>query len=287
MVNGLPITGRTGLSDPLARLKQNFEILSPRFGLNNPQQETARFSLRKELFRIRDGSDSDWQSILRRSVVPNLWEVPEFRRHCRPFAPEAAGPQPGIVIRFPTTITFGLNYFGFPLGGGDSAYDPSLFSTKVNRLGVWFSDYNDAGLALAPRVYFFPAGQDILRSPTGNTLATREWKILDQVVPVPFPIGANDLTDPTWIPQNDSLAESFAQIRRFSSFRAFHDSGVYDDTETTRDSRLIGRSVWNTDWVLIIPGGTMLNDPSQGLDGFINSVSDILISLQSYSYPGD
>ena len=51
--------------------------------------------------------------------------------YCRPFAPESAGPQPGIVIRFPTTVTFGLNFFGFPLGGGDSAYDPSLFSTKI------------------------------------------------------------------------------------------------------------------------------------------------------------
>jgi hypothetical protein len=268
-------------------LKQNFEVLSPRFGLNNPQQETSRFSLRKELFRLRDGADDEWHKVLRQSVVANLWDVPEFRRYCRPFAPETAGPQPGIVIRFPTTVTFGLNFFGFPLGGGDSAYDSSLFSTKINSVGVWFSDYNSAGLARAPRVYLFPAGMDSLRSPTGNTLATREWKVLDQVVPVPFPIGANDLSDPAWIPQIDSVAESFAQIRRFSSFRAYHDAGVYDTTQTTQDTRLIGRSVWNTDWVLIISGGTLLNDPNQGLESFVNSISDINISFQSYSYSGD
>jgi hypothetical protein len=86
---------------------------------------------------------------------------------------------------------------------------------------------------------------------------------------------------------NDSLPESFAQIRRFSSFRAYHDAGVYDDTQTTKDTRLIGRSVWNTDWVLIIPGGTFLFDPDEGLETFINSVSDIKLSLQSYSYSGD
>ena len=287
MVDGIPITGRTGLSDPLARLKQNFEVLSPRFGLNNPQQETARFSLRKELFRIRNGNDEQWRKLLTDAVVPDLWQVPEFRRYCRPFAPEPAGPQPGLVLRFPTTVTFGLNFFEHALGGGDTAYDPSLFSTKINSVGVWFSDYNGAGLATAPRVYFFPAGMDVMRSPTGNTLATREYKILDQVVPVPFPIGASDVDDPAWIPINDSLAESFAQIRRYSSFRAYHDSGVYDDTQSVKDTRLVGRSVWNTDWVLIIPGGTLLNNPEQGLEQFIESVSDILISLQSYSYSGD
>jgi hypothetical protein len=287
MVGGLPITGKSGLSDPLARLKENFEVLAPRFGLNNPQQETARFSLRKELFRIRDESTNQWKALLRQSVVKNLWDVPEFRRYCRPFALESAGPQPGIVIHFPTTINFGFNFFGHPLGGGDSAYDPSLFTTKVNSVGVWFRNYNGAGLATAPRVYLFPAGMDIMRSPTGDTLATRQWKVLDQVVPVPFPIGANDLADPAWIPQLDELSDSFAQIRRYSSFRAYHDAGVYDITQTTQDTRLIGRSVWNTDWVLIIPGGTLLADPDQGLDAFVDSVSDILISLQSYSYPGD
>jgi hypothetical protein len=243
--------------------------------------------LRKELFRIRDDADSQWRATLKQAIVANLWNVPEFRRYCRPFAPESAGPQPGIVIRFPTTITFGLNFFGFPLGGGDSAYDPSLFTTKINSVGVWFENYNSSGLAIAPRVYLVPAGMDVQRSPTGNTLATREWKIIDQAVPVPFPIGASALTDPSWIPMDDSLAESFAQIRHFASFRAYHDAGVYDDTQATTDTRLVGRSVWNTDWMLIIPGGTFLADPDQGLDTFINSIGDIKLSLQSYSYSGD
>ena len=300
VADGSPVTGRSGLSDPLARLKQNFDVLAPRFGLNNPQLEQSRFSLRRELFRVRDRvvpdlgtdgiantadelaaaaeaeaanaiSDDKWRKILAGAIVLDLWQVPEFRRYCRPFAPEPAGPQPGIVLRFPTTVTFGLNFFGRPLGGGDTAYDPSLFSTKINAAGIWFSDYNGSGLATAPRVYLFPTGMDVLRSPTGNTLATREWRVVDQAIPAPFPIGANDLDDPTWIPVNDSLAESFAQIRRFSSFRAYHDNGVYDDTETTKSSRLVGRSVWNTDWVLIIPGGTLLNNPEQGLEQLVRA----------------
>jgi hypothetical protein len=287
LIDGVPVAGSSGLADPLGRMRQNFEVLKPRFGLNNPQLETARFSLRKEYFRIRDASEDQWRSVLKQSVVKDLWAIPEFRRYCRPFAPESAGAQPGLVIRFGTTINFGLNLFGFPLGGGDNAYDASLFSTKIASVGVWFSDYNGSGLATAPRVYLVPVGMDVQRSPTGNTLATREWKVIDQVIPVPFPIGASDLNDPTWIPANDSLADSFAQIRRFSSFRAYHDAGDYDPDESIKDTRLIGRSVWNTDWMLIIPGGTFLADPAQGLNTFINSVGDIKVSLQSYSYPGD
>jgi hypothetical protein len=131
-----------------------------------------------------------------------------------------------------------------------------------------------------------PAGADVMRSPSGN-LETRSWRVVDQKIPVPFPIGASSLTAPTWFPMNDSLSDQFAAIRRYSSFRAYHDSGVFDPAETISDSRLIGRSVWNTDWMLIIPGGTFLNDPSQGLDTFISTVGDIKIFYQTYSFSGD
>lgn len=287
VVNGVPIAGRHGLADPLARLSQNFGVLKGQLGFNNPQTETGRFSLRNELFRQRDTSDEQWRAELKKSIVPDLWQIPEFRRYCRPFAPESAGPQPGIVIRFPTTVTFGLNYFGWPLGGGDSSYDSTLFATKVRSAGVWFEDYLGSGLSQTPRVYLVPVGADVMRSPSGNNLETREWRVVDQKIPVPFPIGFSSLNSASWIPMNDSLSDTFADIRRFSSFRAYHDSGVFDPAETITDSRLIGRSVWNTDWMLIIPGGTFLFDPNQGLDTFINTVGDIKIFYQTYAYSGD
>jgi hypothetical protein len=287
VVNGVPVAGRHGLADPLARLNQNFGVLKGQLGFSNPQTETGRFSLRNELLRLRDTSDQEWRAELKRMIVPNLWDIPEFRRYCRPFAPESAGPQPGLVVRFPTTITFGLNYFGWPLGGGDNNYDPTLFATKVRSAGVWFSDYNGNGLSLTPRVYLVPTGADVMRSPSGNDLETREWRVLDQKIPVPFPIGFSSLNSGSWIPMNDSLSDTFADIRRFSSFRAFHDRDFFDPAETISDSRLIGRSVWNTDWMLIIPGGTFLFDPNQGLDTFINSVTDIKIFFQTYAYSGN
>ena len=76
------------------------------------------------------------------------------------------------------------------------------------------------------------------------------------------------------------------------SLRALQDS----ETDFARNTqarerdyknRLIGRSVWNTDWMLIIPGGTFLYDPDQGLETFINTVSDVKIFFQTYAYSGN
>lgn len=316
LVDGDPAVGTRGLADPLARLSANWEVLKPRFGVVAPQIADTRFSLREEWFRIKGrvapdlgadnvantpdeeraqleadaanaASDASWRNALASARVANLWDVPEFRRYCRPFAPEQAGAQPGIVIRFPTTITFGLNFFGWPLAGGDSAYDPTQFSTKIARAGVWLSGSDGSQISQTPRVYLVPIGMDIQRTPTGDTLATREWRILDQAIPAPFPIGASDLSNPNWIPVLDSLGGSFVDIRRYGSFPARHDSGAYSEQDLTNDTRLIGRSAWNTEWMLIIPGGTLLFDPNQGIEALINTVSDIKLYFQTYSYSGD
>ena len=303
LLDGKPVAGRPGLADPLARLSQNFAVYKSQMGFNNPQTETSRFSLRKELFRIRTNETSDvqWQNILEKYRVADLNAVPNFRRYCRPFAPDDAGPQPGLVIPFNTMVQYGKNFFGWPLSGGDSTYDPTHFATKIRSVGCWFNNYNGQGLSFTPRVYLIPVGADIMRSPSGDTLSTREWQVVDQKIPVPFPIGNAELTNPNWIPINDSLSDTFSDIRRFSRFRAYHDSGDFDPSEASTDSRLIGRSVWNTQWMLIIPGETLLNPSNEGLDTFIygqpvpggggardgDGVKDILLFFQTYAYSGN
>ena len=66
---------------------------------------------------------------------------------------------------------------------------------------------------------------DVLRSPDATDFETREWRVVDQKLPVPFPITRRTITDPGWIPLHDSLPEDLAGIRRFSSFRAYPDDG--------------------------------------------------------------
>jgi len=287
--NGVPQVGFPGLADVMARLSQNFSVYKTQLGFNNPQTETTPFSLRSELFRIKAdaASNADWREVLKDHMVDDLWKIPEFRRYCRPFAPESAGAQPGIVIRFPTTVTYGKNFFGWPLSGGDSAYSTSNFSTRVRSVGLWFQNYNNAGLSSTPRVYLVPTGADILRSPTGNGFDTREWQVQDQKLPVPFPIGDTDLKNPSFIPVNDSLSDELSAIRRVSDFRAYPYSGAFDPSQATTDSRLIGRSVWNSQWMLIIPGSTLLFNKDVGLNTFINSVDDIKMFFQTYAYSGN
>ena len=287
--NGMPQVGFPGLADTMARLSQNFAVYKTQLGFNNPQTETTPFSLRTELFRIKadTASNEAWRNVLKEHKVDDLWQIPEFRRYCRPFAPESAGPQPGIVIRFPTTVTYGKNFFGWPLSGGDSAYSTSNFSTRVRSVGLWFQNYNSAGLSSTPRVYLVPTGADILRSPTGDGFAIREWQVQDQKLPVPFPIGDTDLKNPSFIPVNDSLSDVLSAVRRVSDFRAYPYSGEFNPSQTTSDSRLVGRSVWNSQWMLIIPGSTLLFNKDVGLNTFINSVDDIKMFFQTYAYSGN
>ena len=287
--NGIPQAGFPGLADVMSRLSQNFAVYKTQLGFNNPQTETTPFSLRKELFRIKGDttSDDEWKNKLKTKVVPDLREIPEFKRYCRPFAPESAGAQPGIVITFPTTVTYGKNFFGWPLSSGDSAYSTSNFATKVRSVGLWFENYANAGLSATPRVYLVPTGLDVLRSPSGDGFATREWQVRDQKIPVPFQIGDTDLKNPAFIPASDSLSDDMGGIRRVSDFRAYPYSGVFAGDETTSDSRLVGRSVWNTQWMLIIPGSTLLFNKDVGLNSFINSVDDIKMFFQTYAYSGN
>jgi len=306
-VDGEPVAGSPGLGNVLAQMNANFSVLKGQLGFNNPQNETNRFSLRRELFRILDDSNDTWRSALARHRVEDLWQLEEFRRFARPPRAEADGPLAGIVIPIPTNVTFGLNFFGWPLAGGDSAYDPTNFATKVRTMGVWFGNYNAQGLSNTPRVYLIPAGDDVLRTPTAGDLRTRNWTVLDQRIPVPFPIGQTALDDPAWSPQLDSLSEPLGGVRQFSSFRAFHDSGSFSTNQVTTDSRAIGRSVWNTRWLLIVTGGTLLADAEEGLDTFIygrpapsgtvidpdgvkrdgSGISDVLLFFQTYALSGN
>ena len=301
IIDGQPLPGQAGLADSMAQLKLNFDVLKGQMGFNNPQVETNRFSLRRELFRIPDGPAGDelWRQRLEESRVDDLWQLQEFRQYARPFAPQSAGPQPALVIEFTTNVTFGLNYFGWELGSGDSSYDSSQFATRIRSVGTWFKDYAGLPLAETPRIYMFPTGADVLRSPSADNFETRDWQVVDQAIPIPFPIGDQDLERFDWLPITDNISGSPVEIRRYGRFPAFNFTEPFDDSQAIADSRLVGRSVWNRRWLLIIPGGTFLADPEEGLETFINGqevpgsndrdgqgVDDILIFFKTYAYSG-
>ena len=155
---------------------------------------------------------------------------------------------------------------------------------------------------MTPRVYLVPVGADVQRSPSDGFGTLRTWKVAEQKIPLPYPVAAGELDDNLgWTPTVDTMQDELFATRRHSDFRAYHDSGYLDESEMVYDARLVGRSVWNTRWLLIIPGQNLLADPTEAIDRFISGteliqgidqrtdegVSDIKLFFHTYSYSGD
>lgn len=301
--NGEPQTGGgsgdPGLADPLARMFSNWDlVLRGQLGFNNPDNLTVTLSLRNQLFRIADGAAGlpAWRQTLASRIVADYRDIPEVRRYCDLPLPDIN--EPAIVIQsganegpFGTTVTFLLNAFGWPLGPGDFSFNPTVSATKIRAVKVIFSGYTISGtnaLACSPYVYLIPVGDDVLRSPDVGT--PRQWHVLDQQLPVPFSLSPGSPGGLDWIPLNDTLGNNLAAIRKFDLFLA----GISPrpapcpDVGFTGSSRLIGRSIWNTQWMLIIPAGGLGGSTlDEGLRRFVNSVTDISIEFRTYSYGGN
>ena len=315
---GQPIVGGgvgdPGLADIMARMDANWLVLKTRLGINNPQPYATWFSLRQELFRILAGPEGDraWKTELAKYLVADLLTLPEYRRYCQPF--QAVGglqaKEPGLVIPFATTIDFARNLFGNDLAGEDSALDSTYFATKIAAAGLFFDGYNEklngytgtAPFALTPTVYLIPIGDDRMRAPGLADGTVLSYRVVDQVVPLPYLVGSSHLDDPDWLPLFNGYTggvDLAARIRKYPSFRAYFGAG--GPTANHLDSpRLVGRSAWNTRWLLIIPAGTLNANRDEALHTFINGkdanrdgtldlsgVRDIRLGLKTYSHSGN
>ena len=296
----------------------DFEVLKGRLGFNNPDGYSTTASLRQENYRINADStgDNNWQQVLQQGLVPDLLADTDVKRNCLGLDDGTGAAVPGIELTFSTTITDGQNLFGQPAGPGDHAFSTSSFATKIFSVGVCFDGYvgmdnpTDAGgttpadptldpngLEATPYVYLIPCGADSMRSPPlGDASTIRTWNVDDVVIPLPYNIGASDFSSKPYYAAADSLTEPLYAIRKMQAFRPVSTTSAFDTsiygggalqrTEYT-NQRLIGRSVWNSKWKLIIPGKTLLADPNQGLARFINSVKDVHLYFVTYSYSGN
>jgi uncharacterized delta-60 repeat protein len=310
--NNVPLPGTigdSGLAAAMAAMSQDYTTIKANLGLNNQITRQRLFSLRNGWFRIANAATNStlWQQTLRRQRVDNIWNIPEFQRYCRPLRPQPAnGHEPAIVIAFPSMIVAENNFFGWPAGGGDSGYNSSVYSTKILSAGIWFSSYDSTanGLVQFPNAWLVPVGEDVVRAAGANDFSYRHWKVFDQKIPTPLDF----LSSPpnygvNWIPINFSLNGELGAVggqRQYSAIDATTESQSIplDTAHIQTDSGLVGRSVWNTQWLLIIPGvGLLGSNPDEGLERFIagalvggqrtgNGVTDIKIYFQTYSYSG-
>ena len=271
--------------------------------------------------------DSNWTDVLQRGRMENILTDADVRRFCLQIDRGDGLPVPGLVLTFNTTVAGGLNLFGQPLAAGDHAYSASAFATKIFAAGVALEGYlgmddpaaNGSGvggaggtsppdpdgsyldpraLAATPYLYLIPVGVDSMRTPPlGDQSAIRTWVVDDVSVPLPFNLGASEFSSTEPWASGRSLSEPLFQLRKHQAFRpvssaSFFNHNIYTGTGGLQRSqytnnRLIGRSVWNSQWKLVIPGHTLLSDPKEGLQRFIDTVKDIKLNFVTYSYSGN
>ena len=264
------VTGDPGLAGALGRMVNDFEIVKGRYGINAPVEETLRFSLRRELFRLGSTVKEPWQAVLQAHRVANLLDHPVYRRYCTPSHSPSSTSEPALVIPFGTHIEDGLNLFGHVKASGDSAYSRAYWATKIRSVGVGLIGYDVTKFARTPRVYLVPAGLDMMRVPGSPTLV-RQFNVVDQLLPFPSAVSGEIIGKTDYLPMVDtvSVPSGFLGIRTIPDFIAYYNADNFDE-RTKSNSRLVGRSVWNTQWVLILRGRELDGaDPNRGLDNLI------------------
>lgn len=306
--------GDAGLAGTMAQLVADFSVAEGRLGINNPDQNGTLFSLRHELFRLLDNpninaDNAAWQQVLEQHVVSDLMSDPDASTYCLNLRKPDGSRVPGIIIPFSTTIQHGYNWFGLPLAGGDHNFSPSSFATKIHSIGAVLEGYvgmdqfatgnEGAGnpdnqdtnsLSATPYLYLIPTGTDYMRAPAlGDTGVIRSWNVADQALPLPYNLGGTAFNDTALFNANGTLSEQPWILRKHQAFRPVDDPAYFYSfipAEFT-SSRLVGRSVWNSQWKLVIPAYSLLNDEEEGIERFVRSVDDIKIFLRTYSNSGN
>ena len=300
--------GDSGLAGTMAQLNADFSVAEGRLGINNPDPYGTLFSLRGERFRIRtdDASTSDdtaWQQTLQQNIVPDLMADPDVARYCNNLKKADGTAAPGIIISFGSTIEQLRNFFGLPLAAGDSAYTSGSFATKISSVGIALPGYvgmNYLGsgsasssanaLSTTPYLYLIPCGSDrMLAPPLGDTNTLRSWTVHDQALPLPYNLGASAFNTTNFFNANGTLSEQPWILRKHQPFRPVSDPSLFYSSIPTEftNTRLIGRSVWNTRWKIVIPAYSLLSDEQEGLNRFVASVKDIKLFLRTYSNSGN
>jgi hypothetical protein len=311
-------TGDPGLSSALAEMKNDFDVLKGRLGFNSPDVYTTLASLRTGNLRILPDANglAAWQDYLQQHVLENILEDADVRRYCQQVDRGDGLPVPGLVLPFSTSINAGQNLFGQALAAGDAQFHRSHFATKINAVGVALEGYrgmnvpgvnntSDPNLAYLdpqalsanPYLYLIPVGVDTMRSPPlGDSSKLRTWTVDDVAIPLPFNIGGSGFSGKNFYQSADSLTEPLFTLRKHQAFRPVDSAGEFTRNpyfgtglqfSQFTNRRLVGRSVWNSQWKLVIPADSLLADPKEGMTRLMQTLTDIKLHFTTYSYSGN
>ena len=305
IVGGGTVASEGSLAGLLKELEMNFFQVKDLMNFENAGGQHLQLSLRSGHFRIAHNpahpdrvTGDQWREALRRHVVPRVRDIPELAQYAGGL-PEGSG----IVIPFSTPLSLdnSKNFFGWDAGGGDVNFNPLQYGSKIRSISVLLSGFpadSADGLRATSYVYLIPVGADVFRVPPASmedrdSPKLRSWMVSDVQIPVPLDLrGKNG--DALRL-HRDSLS-----IRQYAPFEAaYQDARVLGEKKIAADTQLIGRSVHNTRWLLVIPARNLLAGRDQeALDRFIDGprrgtnersggVADILLDIRVYSVPGN
>ena len=303
--------GDAGLAGTMARMQADWSVAKPRLGINNPDQNGTLFSLRRERYRIVDGTDGNtpWQQTLEQLIMTDVMADADVAAACRNLRKADGSAVPGIVIPFNSMVVAGYNFFGLPLLPGDHSFSASNYSTKIYSVGMVMRGYVgmdpyaagtvNAGspnsssadaLSATPYVYLIPTGTDfMIAPPLGDTGGVRGFDVQDQALPLPFNLGATSFSSTQFFNASGTLSEQPWILRKHQAFRPVYDPAFFYTTVPAEfsSSRLVGRSVWNGGWKIVIPANTLHSNEQEGLTRFTRSIKDIELFLRTYSHSGN
>jgi hypothetical protein len=303
--------GDAGLAGTMARMQADWSVAKPRLGINNPDQNGTLFSLRRERYRLVDGTDGNtpWQQTLEQHIMTDVMADADVAAACRNLRKADGSAVPGIVIPFNSMVVAGYNFFGLPLLPGDHSFSASNFSTKIYSVGMVMRGYvgmdpyaagtvnagspnttSPDALSATPYVYLIPTGTDyMIAPPLGDTGGVRGFDVHDQALPLPFNLGATSFSSTQFFNANGTLSEQPWILRKHQAFRPVYDPAFFYTTVPAEfsSSRLVGRSVWNGGWKIVIAANTLHSSEQEGLSRFVRSVKDIELFLRTYSHAGN
>jgi hypothetical protein len=264
------------LSAALAAMRTDYTNLVSNYRLFPGTVRQTRVSLRKELLRIPmdTAGDAVWREVLQKSRVSNLGDLSEFVRHCR--YETVGSSEPGLVLEFGTVLKSGLNLFGRALDVGDSTFPSALRSVRVRGAGVGLAGYELGMGSATPTCYLISIGDDFMRSADQPDIV-RSFRVMDAMIPFPRFVATSEVPLAQYSAKVDSFNNpgDFLAIRRSSPFRMYHQASPWGiDVRQQPARHLFGRSVWNSRWMLFIPGRSILADPEEGLNRLILGVPD-------------
>ena len=245
------------------------------------------FSLRRNLLGIGvedfPADDLRFRGFLESRIVDRLEDTPEIQELAQVSVERDYGP--AIVITFATEID-SRNFFG---RGPELPFGNSNFSLTRNakiRTYAIRLDGVDASLGTDPEsgsvfVYLLPTGDSVLREKTNRPRIEDElitpWAVVDQFLPPP-PLA--DIADFSRRAYNPWRSAAQAGGNYLNALKRQRDSEAQielgqSEAKTRFNNNLAGRSVWNTRWLLVIPGSQWTSS---------SEVSEIRAKLLQFIY---